>query len=565
VKWHWVIMAVAVLVGVLTVGVLLLPVHTPEPSATVDSAWFREVTAELGLDFVQDPGPVGDYFMPQIMGSGVAVLDADGDGRLDLYLLHGGGPTGQRNQLYLQQADGRFQEASRGSGLNVAGFSTGVAIGDVNNDGRDDVLLVQYGGIHLFLNAGGGQFLPQTTDSGLSNPEWGTSASFVDFDRDGWLDLIVVNYVAFDAATPCFGPRGQRDYCHPSQFPGQPARLFRNRGKQADGRVRFEDVSRASGVGSKAAPGLGVLCADFDGDGWPDLFVANDGRPNHLWINQRDGSFREQALQRGLALDGLGRMPANMGIALGDVNGDGLFDLLVTHLTEETHTLWQQGPRGLFRDRTSLVGLAEPSFRGTGFGTALADFDYDGHLDAVVVNGRVALPAAPSATGSDNRFAPYAERNQLFGNDGQGRFLDRSVLEGHLCGRPGVHRGLAIADLSNRGLLDVIVTEVGGPARIFRCQPTGNWLVVRAVDPQHQRDAIGAELTLEAGSRRWWRLIQPGASYLSSNDPRAHFGLGETTRLDRLRIRWPDGSEEWFVPPSVNTHWTVRKGEGQRP
>jgi hypothetical protein len=539
---------------------------TASPEGPGDQPWLADVASEAGMSFVHDAGPLGDYFMPQIMGSGVALIDADGDGLLDVYLLQHGGPAGKTNQLFRQLAGGRFADVSRGSGLDVAGFFTGAAVADVDNDGRPDLIVTQFGGVRLFLNDGGNRFTDATEGSGLHNPGWGVSSAFVDFDRDGLLDLFVVNYVAFDGATPCYNYVSDRDYCHPRQFPGQPARLFRNLGPGEGRRARFQDVSEASGVGRLAAPGLGVTCADFDGDAWPDIFVANDGADNHLWINQHDGTFKEEALVRGLAVDAMGRQPANMGVGLADVDGDGLFDVFVTHLTDETHTLWLQGPRGLFSDVTAKQGLAPPESRGTGFGAALADLDNDGYPDAAVVNGRIAAGKPLDAGRLGPHYARYAERNQLFANDGAGAFRVRSRHEPAFCGVPGVYRGLAVGDLRNCGALDLVVTEVSGQARLYRnvVPGRGNWLGVRAVDPAWNRDAYGAEVVVEAGGRRLWGWVNPGTSYQSSCDPRAHFGLGTVDRIDRVRVRWPDGAEETFAGPPVNAHVTLRKGEGQR-
>src|SRR5262249_20302360 len=333
--------------------------------------------------------PAAAFSLPQAFGSGAGRSAAAGDGRLDLLLLQNAGPTpAAPYRLYLQTPDGRFRDASRGSGLDVAGYGMGVAIGDVNNDGRPDVLITEYRGIRLFLNLGGGRFKEVTHEAGLDSPLWATSAAVLDYDRDGWLDLGVVHYVDYDPAMSCADPRGRREFCHPRNYRPSTAKLFRNRGR-ADP-VGFEDVTLASGLGRKPGPGLGVLCADLTGDGWPDILVANDAAANHLWVNQRDGTFQEEGQLRGLAYNAAGRAQGHMGIALGDVDGDGLPDLFITHLTEETHALWLQKPAGLFQDRTAAAGLL--AVRGTGFGTALADFDLDGLPDLAVVNGRVARP-----------------------------------------------------------------------------------------------------------------------------------------------------------------------------
>jgi hypothetical protein len=530
-----------------------------------DPSWFRDVSAEVGLDFRHDAGPVGSYFVPQILGSGAALFDFDKDGRLDIFLLQNGGPNSRStNRLYHQEADGHFRDVSAGSGLDIAGWNMGAAVGDVNNDGWPDVLVTQYSGVKLFLNNKNGTFTDITQEAGLDNPLWGTSAAFLDYDRDGWLDLVVVNYLDYDRSRQCAAASGQPDYCYPQLFPGTVTKLFHNEG---DRRAPcFTDRTLESGLGKLPGPGLGVVCADFDGDGWPDIFVANDGRPNHLWINQRDGTFQEEAIARGVAYNGMGQAQGNMGVALGDVDGDGLFDLFVTHLTEETNTLWRQGPRGVFRDRTPATGLASPRWRGTGFGTVLVDFDQDGALDLALVNGRVSRGKPAEETVLGPFWSVYAERNQFFRGDGRGKFRDLSTSTEPFCAQAAIGRALAWGDIDGDGAPDLLVTQVAGPARLYRnvAPRRGHGLLVRAVDPSlGGRDAYGAEITVESGGHRWVRWINPGQSYLCSSDPRAHFGLGEAERVDALRVRWPDGAAEVFAGRPADQPVTLRKGEGK--
>jgi hypothetical protein len=547
------------------------------PRVPSGAPWFADVTDEVGLDFVHDAGPEplprgkgarGKYFMPQIIGSGAALFDFNNDGLLDIYLLQNGGPKGARNRLFQQLPGGKFKDVSRGSGLDIAGYNMGVAVGDVNNDGLPDVLVTQYGGVRLFLNNGNGTFTDVTRASGLENPAWGCSAAFFDYDRDGWLDLVVVNYVAHDPAVSCPGTDRKPDYCGPNKFPGQAARLFRNCGpiKGAAGKsVYFEDVTERSGLGAVPGRGLGVVCADFDGDGWPDILVANDGQANRLWINRHNGSFSEEAVPRGLAYNRMGVAEANMGIALGDVDGNGLFDIFITHTTEETHTLWRQGPRGAFQDRTVNASLTRSHWRGTGFGTVLGDFDQDGMLDLAVVNGRVLRQEDSANEDLGPHWGMYAERNQIFANDGPWGFRDVSLDNRAFCGTANVARGLAYGVVGGHGALDLLVTTVAGRARLYRnvAPRRGHWLLVRAIDPRlGGRDAYGAEVRVRAGKEQWLRLINPASSYLCSNDVRAHFGLGSAKRVDQIEVRWPDGKVELFPGGRVDRQIVLARGKG---
>jgi hypothetical protein len=555
------------LAAIPVLGCQSAPSDQPE-IAPVPPPWFQDITEKSGIRFVHDAGPAGRHFMPQIMGSGVALFDFDNDGRLDVYLVQNGGPNGKKNQLYHQEPDGSFKDVSAGSGLDVAGYGMGVAVGDIDNDGWPDVLLTEYGRIRLFRNNGNGTFTDVTKESGLENTLWGTSAAFVDYDRDGWLDLVVVNYVSYDPVRECFTDQ-LPDFCGPNLFKGTVTKLFRNLGPSSDGKgtcVRFQDVTASSGLGRKIGPGLGVVCADFNGDGWPDIFVANDGKPNHLWINQHDGTFTEEAEVRNVAYNGMGQALGNMGVAIGDVDSKGLFDLFVTHLTEESHTLWRQEPRGRFEDRTVAARLASPFWHGTGFGVVLADFDHDGALDLALVNGRVLLGPARDVPGLDSFWAPYAERNQLFANDGKGRFRDLSPTDPF--GRPwGISRGLACGDLDGDGALDLLLTTVAGPARVYRnvASKQGHWLLVRAVDPARRRDAYGATIVVTAADRRRIGMIAPGQSYLCSHAPYAHFGLGQHESVESIAVRWPDGeiAEEVFPGGVADRLIVLRRGEGK--
>jgi hypothetical protein len=541
------------------------PAQVQPTSTPSEPPWLEDATERLGLKFVHDCGPVTQArFMPQIAGSGCAFLDYDGDGKLDIYLIHNGGPSGARNQLFHQENDGTFRDVSAGSGLDVAGYGMGIAVGDVDNDGLPDVVVTEYGRTRLFLNHGGGQFVEVTSTSGLDNPLWGTSASFFDFDGDGWLDLIVVNYVDYDPSKVCNSSGGRTDYCGPSIFKTMTPRLYRNLGGSRNGTgPLFEDATLKSGLANgPKGKGLGVLCADFNGDGWPDIFVANDMMANHLWINQRNGRFKEEALMRGAAFTLGGKSAANMGIAWADVDGVGLPDLFVSHIIDETHTLWKQGPRGFFQDETAQAGLTA-GWRSTGFGTALVDFNCDGWPDLAIVNGGVRRNRDADLTGP--HWLQLAQRNQVYANLGEGRFRDISEFNPTLCREPFMGRGLAVGDFDNDGAPDLLVTEIGGKARLLRnvAPSRGHWLTVRAIIPKLKRDAYGAEITVRAGGRSYWRLLNPGSSYCSSNDPRCHFGLGASDRYDAIDVVWPDGAEETFRAGSADKAIELRQGDGE--
>jgi len=581
--------SLAVLVGAIILGTFIVavviwseawrrPNESKEPPPASGPRLFEDITKKVGLKFTHDAGPLprdGKYFMPQIMGSGAAVFDFDGDGLLDVLLLTNGGPnSSSTNRLFRQLPDGTFQDVGAGSGLDFAGYNMGVAIGDVNNDGKPDVVITQFGGLKLLLNQGGGKFLDVTQQAGLDSPLWGTSAAFFDYDRDGFLDLVVVNYLEYDPTRICDRDGRAYDYCPPYVFEKQVAKLFRNLGAKSGsgGSVRFEDVTLKSGLGRLAGTGLGVVALDFTGDGWPDIFVANDANANYLWVNQKNGTFKEEAIPRGLAFNRLGQAQANMGIAVGDVAGTGLFDVFVTHERNEFHTLWKQGPRGYFQDISDAVGItkmAQTGWRGTGFGTVLADFDQDGFLDLAIVNGKVQHGRTVREKQIDPAtfWSDFVERNQLFLNDSKGSFVDVSQGNSPFCGSAAVSRGLAWGIFDERGSVDLLVTTIAGPARLFRnvSQNKGHWLVVKAIDPAlGGRDAYGAQVVVVAGKRTWLGFINPAGSYLCSNDARAHFGLGAVHAVDAVQVTWPDGTLESFPVGRVDQLVQVRKGTGKQ-
>ena len=544
------------------------PKNPPPHVGGYGAQWFEDITERSGLKFTHVAGT--NYFMPDQVGSGVALFDFDNDGRLDVYLVQNGGTNSPaRNQLFQQLTNGAFRDVSAGSGLDVSGRGMGAFAGDVNNDGLADVLVTEYGAVRLFQNSGGGKFREVTAEAGLDNPRWAAPASFLDFDRDGWLDIVVGNYVDYDPTHICHDVQGQQDFCAPQAFPDTSSRLWRNTTGTAGAPPRFEDRTESSGLFRAPGVALGIVCADFDGDGWPDIFCADDGRPNRLFLNQRNGRFIEEAAPRGLAFNAMGRTAANMGVAFADVDGNGLGDLFVTHLTEEFHSLFKQGPRGIYADQIAPAGLQQQAWRGTGFGTVLADFNCDGAPDLAFANGLVRRMVAghtPVQAGIGPWWARYAQKAQLFANDGAGKFRDVSPANPVLCGTAMVGRSLAVGDLDNDGAPDLVLCGTGGPVRVLRnvAPNRGHWLKLRLLDPARgNRDVIGAEVTVSAGGRRRWAAAQPATSYLASNDPAVHFGLGAVANVDAIEVLWPDGAKESFPGGPADRLVELRKGQGR--
>ena len=526
----------------------------------------EDVTAELGVDFVHSTGSEGSYPMPAIMGGGLAVFDHDGDDDLDLYFVQGGdrfdprgGGSGIGNALFRQQEDGTFAEVAGAAGAGDRGYGMGAAVGDVDGDGDLD-LFVSNHGPDVLLRNDGGVFTDVTREAGVGDPGWSASAAFLDYDRDGRLDLYVTRYVDLDPDRECALEGGRLDYCGPAQFPGVRDLLYHNEG---DG--RFREVGREAGIAATELRGLGVIASDFDGDGWVDLYVANDSDPNNLWLNQGDGTFVDDAVLLGAAYNRFGVGEAGMGIGYGDADRDGDLDLFVTHLIEETNTYYENlGEQG-FEDRTASVGLGVPSVPFTGFGTALADLDLDGDLDVPVVQGAVKHRPTALAERSGWFWNDYAEPNLLFLNLGGGRFAE---ADGGAFSEPvEISRGLYPADLDRDGDLDLVVTNIEGPARIYR-NPTRSggsgpsWLEVRPLD-ESGREALSARVTLLAAGDRLVGEALPAGSYLAGGHARAHFGLGERQQIDAVEIRWPDGQVERFSGGAVNRVLVLRRGEGE--
>jgi enediyne biosynthesis protein E4 len=551
----------------------------PSPEDTKSTEIFRDVAAETGLRFHHFTGATGHYYMPEIMGSGVALFDYDSDGDLDVYLVQGamlepgktaldaqfplpeGHPPGARlfrNEL-IPSGELRFTDVTDESGAGLQGYGMGVAAGDYNNDGHPDLYVTNFGGNVLLRNNGDGTFSDVTREAGADDPRWSTSAAFLDYDRDGHLDLFVTNYLDFTLAgnKVCRAPTGETDYCTPRAYNPVTDRLFRN-----EGNGTFTDRSLPSRVGTVPGPGLGVMVSDVNQDGWPDIFVANDGAANFLWINQRDGTFRESGLQTGAAYSQDGMAKAGMGVTAGDFDNDGIDDILVVNLAGEGATLFRNDGAGQFTDGSVASGIGLTTYPYTGFGVKSFDYDNDGLLDLFIANGAVTIMEAQRG-----RPYPFEQRNLLLRNTGAGKpFEDVSARAGAALALSEVSRGAAFGDIDNDGDLDIVVTNNNGPVRLLRNELGAGpgWLQVRLVGAKSNRMALGARVgVFREGAPPLWRLAHTDASYLSASDVRVHFGLGDSPLLERIEVHWPDGSKETWTDVRPNRIVTLTQGTGQ--
>ena len=565
---------------------------------SLDAPLFLDAAAANGLDFTHWNGMSGQLYYAEMMGSGAALFDYDNDGDLDVYLVQGNvlGPQSTveqalfpppgnlplkdrlfRNDLQIA-ADGtrrlRFTDVTDKSGIASEGYGMGVTAADFDNDGRIDLYVTNLTGNRLFRNLGrpGGPptFRDVTEKKGAGSSRWSVPAVAFDYDRDGWLDLFIGHYVEFSAGANkrCTDELGVPNYCGPLAFPPLPDLLLRNRG---DG--TFEDVSREAGIDGEYGGCLGAVAADFDGDGWLDLYVANDGMPNQLWINRgADGvnGFENRALLAGAAVSGQGHPEASMGVAAADFDADGDEDLFLTHLTRETNTVYVNNGRGLFGDRSAASGLGAPSYSKTGFGAGWLDYDNDGWLDLLTVNGAVKVIKTLSLAGDP---FPLHQTNQLFRNRGDGAtFEDVTAVAGAAFALSEVSRGAAFGDVDNDGDTDVVINNNSGPVRLLLNQvgQDSQWLGLRLVDADGKRDLLGARAgVVRSDGSTLWRRVGATASYASSSDPRLLFGLGEADSpvdVAKVVVHWPDGSSEAWRGEQVGlgTYTTLQQGAGER-
>ncbi|MFK8028950.1 MAG: CRTAC1 family protein [Gammaproteobacteria bacterium] len=532
---------------------------------------FNDMSQSAGLVFQHDSGATGEFYMPEIMGAGIALLDFDGDNDLDVYVLQGkpldpkaesatGVQVGHklfRNELN-PSGSLTFSDVTAKAGIGDTGYGMGVAVGDIDNDGDPDIYLSHYGPNVLYMNQGDGSFR-RVEGSGTEDDGFGSSAAFVDYDTDGLLDLYVANYNTFSLSNhqACRNYTGPQDYCDPLAYQPGVDKLYRNLG---DG--RFADVTAPVGIDEHLGTGLGVVAADFNSDGVVDIYVANDKMANIYWINDGTGGFVNEALMSGTAYSGDGIAEASMGVVAGDVDGDGDDDLFMTHLNGQTNTLYLNDGSGRFRDSTSRMNLGVSSLQYTGFGTIWIDYDNDSDHDLLIANGGVIAQESSEY----DRMANYAQRNQFYGNDGAGRFEDLSDVAGPSFKEPRISRGVAVGDIDNDGDLDAVVSNTDGLVELLINNTVSNhhWLSLRLRGVMSNRDGAGARVALlRANGDRIWRRAHTDGSYLSASDIRVHFGLGSDASLSSVGVVWPNGAREQWTDIKVDAQTELVEGTGE--
>jgi hypothetical protein len=529
-------------------ALLAAPVALAQVGGAAPTLLFRDICAEAGVAFEHHSAPEKKYIVESMSG-GVALFDYDNDGRIDIYLVDSltvetaKDPKAARSALYRNLGGGRFQDVTDKAGVGHPGWGMGACTADVDGDGWEDLYVTALGGNHLYHNDHDGTFSDITARAGLAGGGWSTGCGFADYDRDGRLDLFVSRYVKVDLENlPAFGKgktcefRGIPVQCGPRGLPGTSDLLFHN-----DGDGHFTEVGEKAGVSDpRAYFGLGIAWFDYNQDGWPDLYVANDSTPSFLYLNQKDGTFKELGFPMGVAVSEDGGEQGGMGVAVGDYDNSGRFSLFKTNFAEEYNSLFHNDGDH-FTDVSFRSKTAASSIPFVGWGTAFFDYDNDGRLDLIAVNGHV-YPQMDQATRGAS--AGYRQRKLLYHNRGDGTFDEVAAQFGPALTEPRVSRGLAVGDLDNDGRLDVVINDLDGRPQVLHNElaDAGHWLLVKLVGKGGNTDAIGAVVRVKAGKLSLTRLVQSGTSYLSQDDMRRHFGLGAETQADSLEVLWPDGT-----------------------
>ena len=523
---------------------------------------FSSIAEKAGIHFRHENGATPEKYLPETMGSGGLFFDYNNDGWLDIFLVNGGSfkdagrAARARHGLFRNIGGGVFEDATESSGIEVFGFGMGACAADFDNDGWTDLYVTAVGGNKLYHNNGDGTFTDVTRVAGVAAGMWSASCAWGDIDNDGYADLYVTRYVDFTVQNNKVCPLVERQpaYCHPNVYNALPDILYHNNG---DG--TFTDISRESGIGVVAGNGLGVVFGDYDNDGWVDIYVANDSTPNFLFHNKGAGVFEEVGFRAGVAVGAGGKPLAGMGTDMGDIDGDGLLDIFVTNLAQQTHNLYRNLGKGLFDDITFQSGVGRLTLRFVGFGAAFLDYDNDGDLDLAIANGDVI-----DNVGSLRDQATYEQLNLLLRNEGSGKFTDAGRESGPGFALKKPSRALAVGDIDNDGDLDILITNVGQSPDLLRNDGgnRSNSLLVRTIGRKSTREGIGARLKLTVGGKVLRRDVKAGSSYLAQNDPRIHFGMGRSPRAERLEILWPSGVVDAVLDIHANQIITVQEGTG---
>lgn len=518
---------------------------------------FTDVTASAGVKFVHNSGRSGKKYLPETMGSGVALFDYDGDGWLDILFINSKDwtPRGRRSlpALYHNNHNMTFTDVTAGSGLDIEMFGMGVAVGDFDNDGKDDVYITALEGDRLFRNLGGGKFKDVTTASGIRNANFGASAAWFDYDRDGKLDLFVANYVQW---TPkgdlwCSLDGATKSYCTPESYKGTPSKLYHNLGNG-----KFEDVSRKAGLGDATSKSLGVVVFDYNNDGWPDLFIANDTQPNKLYRNRGDGAFVEEAVAAGVAFGEDGVARGAMGADACDYDRSGRQHLLVGNFSNQMLGLYHNEGNGLFVDEAPKSTVGRASLLRLAFGVFFFDYDLDGLPDIFAANGHI-----EEEIGRVQPKITFQQPPLLFHNLGKGRFEDVSSRTGAAMQKPLVARGAAYGDLDHDGDLDIVINNNHGHAVVLR-NDGGNanhWLSIRLAGRTVNRDGLGAKVTVETASGKQTQTVHSGSSYCSQSDLAVTFGLGKERAARAVEIEWPNGKKQRLANAAANQRLVVEE------